>query len=462
MGVMTWQHYLGAILGIALVIGAGVVSGIRSGKKGVSTSGERSLGTILVTGSLLGVITGGASTIGTAQLAYTYGFSAWWFTLGAGLSCLVLMLTFARPFYFSGNRTLAQFIAPEYGQKAASVSAMLMSVGNFLSIVSQLFSGIALIATITTLPQETAGIITVALMISYILFGGMRGSGVTGLLKCALLYLCCGVCAAIVLTSDGGWGALRAALPARQFFNLLARGAATDLGAGLSLVLGIMTTQTYFQVLLMSKNFTVYRLSCLLGALLIPPIGVAAILVGLYMRVHEPAILPASALPLFLMQKLPPVFAGLCLGALLITIVGAGAGLTIGIASNFTRDIYKVYLRPDASAKELSHISNLCIVAIPCLTLIFLFTGTGSLILTWSFLALGLRGAVFFAPLCGAVFFPGKIPPRYAMAAIVTGPVVVVVSKLLGVSIDPVFPGALASLLLMAAGLAFGKGGSAE
>ena len=300
--------------------------------------------------------------------------------------------------------------------------------------------------------------ITVVLMISYILFGGMRGSGVTGLLKCVLLYLCCAACGVIVLTSDGGWGVLHAALPAEQFFNVLARGALTDLGAGLSLILGVVTTQTYFQVLLMSRDFGVYRRSCLLGALLIPPIGVAAILVGLYMRVHYPGIVPASALPLFLIEKLPPVFAGLCLGALLITLVGAGAGLTIGIASNFTRDIYHVYINPGASQKTLSRLSNGLIVLIPCLTLVFLFTGMGSLILSWSFLALGLRGAVLFAPLCGSIWFRGKIPPRFAMAAIIAGPSATVLSKLfLPLPVDPVFPGVFAALLTMGAGLLAGK-----
>ena len=38
----------------------------------------------------MGTLVGGASTIGTAQLAYSFGFSAWWFTLGAGLGCVML------------------------------------------------------------------------------------------------------------------------------------------------------------------------------------------------------------------------------------------------------------------------------------------------------------------------------------------------------------------------------------
>lgn len=459
---MSWQLYFGAILGVFAVIGAGIWSGIRSGRRGVSTSGRRSLGTFLVTGSLLGAITGGASTIGTAQLAYTYGFSAWWFTLGAGLACLVLLLAFGRRFYTSGNETLTQFIAPEYGQKAACIAALLMSLGNLLSIVSQLLSGVALIETITPLGGMAAGVIVVALMISYILFGGMRGSGVTGLVKCALLYLCCAVCGIIVLRSDGGWSALRASLPAEQFFNLLARGAATDLGAGLSLVLGIITTQTYFQVLSMSRTFGVYSRSCLLGTLLIPPIGFAAVLVGLYMRVHSPDISPSAALPLFIIEKLPPVVAGVCIGALLITVVGAGAGLTMGIASTFTHDVYRVYVNPNAAPNTLGRITNLLIVLIPCLSLVSLLGSMSSMILSWSFLALGLRGTVFFAPLIGAICFPGKIAPRFALAAIIAGPLATILSKLfLTLPLDPVFPGLFAALLIMAAGLAVGKAESA-
>ncbi|WP_154029526.1 sodium:solute symporter family transporter [Romboutsia lituseburensis] len=105
----------------------------------------------MVAGSIIGTLVGGASTIGTAQLAFNYGFSAWWFTLGGGIGCLILGLGFAKPLYNSEITTLPQVFAREYGQTASTVSTVLMSIGSFLSIVAQVLSGIALVTTVSHL-----------------------------------------------------------------------------------------------------------------------------------------------------------------------------------------------------------------------------------------------------------------------------------------------------------------------
>ena len=60
---------------------------------GTKTKGGQSQNSLpVVAGIIIGTLVGGSSTIGTAQLAYHYGLSAWWFTLGAGIACLILAL----------------------------------------------------------------------------------------------------------------------------------------------------------------------------------------------------------------------------------------------------------------------------------------------------------------------------------------------------------------------------------
>ena len=55
--------------------------------KGSGTTLAIALSTVSI-GAIIGTLVGGSSTIATAQLAYTFGMSAWWFTLGAGIACL--------------------------------------------------------------------------------------------------------------------------------------------------------------------------------------------------------------------------------------------------------------------------------------------------------------------------------------------------------------------------------------
>ena len=79
---LTIEHLIIMLLTVALVIGGGIYSA-RSVKSAEGYSlGGRSAGVPLVAGSIAGTVVGGGATVGTAQLAYSMGLSAWWFTLG--------------------------------------------------------------------------------------------------------------------------------------------------------------------------------------------------------------------------------------------------------------------------------------------------------------------------------------------------------------------------------------------
>ena len=89
----------------------------------------------MVSGTIVGTIIGGASTVGTAQLAFSVGFSAWWFTLGAGIALLVMAAFYAGPLRASKLQTIPQFLALHYGARAGKLAAVAASVGIFFSIV---------------------------------------------------------------------------------------------------------------------------------------------------------------------------------------------------------------------------------------------------------------------------------------------------------------------------------------
>ena len=102
------QHILGIIITLTAIVGLSIYSG-KSAKE------KKGANSWIVAGAIMGTLVGGSSTVGTAQLAYMYGMSAWWFTLGSGIACLVLALIYAKPLHRSGNQTLMCFIKNEYG-----------------------------------------------------------------------------------------------------------------------------------------------------------------------------------------------------------------------------------------------------------------------------------------------------------------------------------------------------------
>ena len=445
----TWM-IVGLVVTIALIAGLSIYSGTKN-KAGASSKN----GAPIIAGVIIGTLVGGSSTVGTAQLAYNYGMAAWWFTLGGGIACLILALGYVGPLRRQGCPTLVGMIRKEYGDGAGMAASILNSVGTFINIISQLISATAVIAVLFpdmgVVPEL---IISAAFMVLYVVFGGTKGAGMVGVVKTILLYVSMLGCAGVVLALVGGVGPFADMVhnidnpEGIHFFSLIARGAGEDIGAGLSLVLGVLTTQTYAQAVLSGKTDGAARRGALLSAFLIPPIGVGGILVGLYMRANAalyPGLTAKTALTTFVTAEMPPVLAGVILGTLFIAVVGTGAGLALGISSILNNDIVKrVTHKFDDPRKES-----------------WLSTGSlGDTILQFAFMSMGLRGAVVFLPLCAALWLPGRIDRKFAMASIIIAPICVllfgtVFSSL--ISFDSLFIGILASLIIMGIGLAAGR-----
>ena len=97
-------HVVGLVATILLIIGIGVYSGRKVKSAADFSSGGGKAGSWIVCGAIMGTLVSSQATIGTAQLAFSYGMSAWWFTLGSGIGCLILALGYAAPFRRSGCR----------------------------------------------------------------------------------------------------------------------------------------------------------------------------------------------------------------------------------------------------------------------------------------------------------------------------------------------------------------------
>ena len=104
---------------VGLVVTIGVIAGLSIYSGARAKSGESGKnGAPIVAGVIIGTLVGGSSTVGTAQLAYNYGMSAWWFTLGGGIACLILALVYVGPLRAQNCPTLVGMIRKEYGDGA--------------------------------------------------------------------------------------------------------------------------------------------------------------------------------------------------------------------------------------------------------------------------------------------------------------------------------------------------------
>jgi SSS family solute:Na+ symporter len=455
------------IVGLCLTVGLIVALAIYSGAKAKGTENNNGAG--VVAGVIMGTLVGGSSTIGTAQLAYQYGLSAWWFTLGGGIGCLILALVYAKPIRKSHNPTLVGILRDEYGEKVGFTASILNTVGTFINIISQLLAASAVVmiflpgcSTLITV------LLSAAFMALYVLFGGTKGAGMVGVLKLILLYVSMVICGLLALAMAGGpvtfWSMVEGFCQETgiNYFSPFARGIGIDLGAGLSLVFGVLTTQTYAQGILSARNDKVARRGGVISALLIPPIGVFGILVGLYMRsITDPATFVAkSALTQFVLDNLHPLLGGVVLGTLFIASVGTGAGLALGISTMLCKDVIPKFTHRFDTQPKAAILSKVLIVAVLAVGCCLSTGSLGDIILNFAFMSMGLRGAVVFVPLACALWRKGKIRSSFAMASVIAGPAAVLAGNLLHAPIDSLFIGIAVSAVIMGIGLlAGGKGG---
>jgi len=448
--ILTTGHLVGIGVTLSIITGVGVYAGSKVKSAQDFTIGGRKAGSSVIAGTIMGTLVGGASTIGTAQLAFQFGLSAWWFCLGAGIACAVLGLGLARRLYESSVETIPQYLVKTYGTGIGPISSVFTSVGIFFNLIGQLLAFVALLTSVFPISPLFAAGVGVLLVLAYVMFGGVWGTGLVGVVKLLLLYGCVIVCGAIAYSQVGGASGLMSKFPAYPWFSLFGRGLSLDLAAGFSLLVGVLSTQTYIQAVLSGRDAHEARKGALISAVMIPPVGIGAILVGLYMRSAFPETPSAEVLPVFVLKFLPPAIGGVVLATLLVAVIGTWAGLSLGISTMLTKDIYKKFFRKQASDTETLAVQRLLIFLVCLLGLVFVQDNTKSLILGWSFMSMGLRGCTVLLPLLGAMFFPQWVSQRAGVAAAVLGPL----SSLLWhvaypKGLDPIYPGLLISLVAM-------------
>ncbi|MBR1804742.1 MAG: sodium:solute symporter family protein [Muribaculaceae bacterium] len=485
-------HIVGVLLTVALLLVVSWWSGRKVKDARAFMTGGTS-GSWMVCGALLGTLAGGQSTIGTAQLAFSYGLSAWWFTIGAGLGAMLLGLVYAGPLRRSGCTTLLEIVGREYGRKAETLGSILFLVGIFISIMAQVLSSSAMIGSLFGIPTVWASVAGAVLIMLFVLFGGIRSAGASGIIKLILLYFSSLAAGVIVWHLGHGITGLRSSIDGvcglsaignlsglngieqihHRYGSLVARGVTKDLGGCLSLILGVVSTQTYAQCIWSGASTRQARRGALLCAFFIPIIGAACTLVGLYMRGHyvtaEEAMamrqagqaLPqgvgviadsAQAFPQFILNHLPAWLGGIMLGTLLINIIGCGSGLSLGAATIMVRDVFtNVRARLQWREGRLSQLQHtrLSIVGLLVVAVLATMVFHGSFINDLGFLSLGLRAMAILFPLSFALWLPGRFAARRVLLSMPVGVAVMLVANMVSLPGDAVYYGLASSLLVL-------------
>ncbi|WP_392561099.1 sodium:solute symporter family protein [Orbus sturtevantii] len=447
---------IGLYLGIVITLGIVCLIGIVAMRK-VTNSEDFSIGgrkstAVVVAGAILGSIVGGGGTVGTAQAAFSKGLVGWWQTLGLGMGCLVLGVFFANHLYKTKVETVPQVLMKTYGPKIGPITSIFGSIAIFFSIISQLKSFTPLLQSMfpDTISLQAAAVIGVILVLCLVMFGGLMGASMVGLFKMLMIYISMVVCGVLAFAKIGGFSGMFDKLPA-SYFNLFADGS-SNLASGVSLCLGVLVTQIYIQAVLSAIDAKAARNGALISCALTLPMGLFGVAIGMYMKVAHPELQAAQALPQFFLTYMPSFIAGIFIATLMITTLGSMAGLSLGVATMMTRDLYK-RLRATASDKENLYVLRGVIVVICLLAGYFTVSKAAVYIQEFVFLSFALRTCVFLIPMAFAFFYKGRLTAAAGLASVLAGPIVNIIWNVLKgdsgfiLGIDPIFAGLMAGLI---------------
>lgn len=442
---------------IAVVLGFGIraARSVHS-TKGFSVGG-RLAGVPLVAGGIAGTCVGGGATVGTAQLAATVGLSAWWFTIGSGVGLIIMGLFYARPLRRTALETIPQFLAQNFGLTCGVFSSIVSSIGILFSAVASCLPAIYIIAAIFGIPFLPATVLLILTVAAYAFFGGMKSAGVM---------------AAHSLFADP---AVAAALP-KGAFSLLHGDMSHILANFSSVVIGMLCTQSYIQAIFSASNPRTASVAAFTAALISLPVGLPCAMVGIYMGAAHPEIMPILSLPTYLLTEQPSLLGGIAMGGIMLSLIGSIAGLSLGIGTMLSRDIFhraRVTLRarkihklaenPENQVIDITeiptpnhpyHLSELAVTRLIVLLTITLaafiaLANEGSQVLFWNFLSMALRSGGIFLSLSFAIFASGTITAMSATLSMALSTVAALIAVFLGAAGNPLFFGLAVSALCL-------------
>ncbi|PKU22120.1 sodium:solute symporter family protein [Telmatospirillum siberiense] len=456
---LTIGHWISLAATLAVILAVTVYS-TRSVRSAVEFSlCGRSSGAMLIAGGISGTCIGGSATIGTAQMAYSYGLSAWWFTMGEGLGLIVLAAFYAYPLRKSGLETLPQYLGRHYGGLAGPLTSLISSLGILFSAVASVLSGIAMVELVFGMASWQAAALIISMVVACVCVGGLKGAGVSGLLKMGVLWVTLFAAGAVATLALGRMPDFDALFPAFPWFSPIARGLPDCLGNVASLIVGMICTQTYIQAVYSASDTKVAAVGTLVAAAITIPVGLPSVAIGMVMHVTHPDIKPILALPMYLVLHLPAWLGGIGLAGILFSIVGSVAGLALGIGTMLANDIGRNLFHVTGEGRILG-INRLAVLAVTILATLIALSNANSYVLDWNYMSMALRGGGVFVPMTLAIFWPRRLSAFWAVLSMAASTVVAVVGRFgLDWPVNPLFTALAVSLMVVGVGLVVGLAG---
>jgi SSS family solute:Na+ symporter len=427
LGLIVIVIYLAAMIAIGLASrrrARGVDNFLVAGRSGTS---------LFITGSLLATIVGGSATVGMAGLGFSRGLTGMWWLLVGSAGLIVLGIFWAGKVRELGLYTLPELVEKQYDQRI-SLAASILIVISWLGVIAGQIVAAGNILSVLGLGSPVLWMVIFSTVFTvYTLLGGQYAVIRTDSFQIGIIFI--GIFAGLGLLMHrlGGWGGLEMSLPPERFsFPVSPQFGGYELAALLLLVgLTYVVGPDMYSRLFCARDTKTARNSVFWAAGLIIPFALAITFIGMGASALFPQIAPEQAFPAVINEVLPPVVGAIVLAALLGAVMSSADTCLMTASTILAVDIVGKF-RPSLNPEQVLSISR---------------WGIGGLGLLSLLLALMLKGVISALLFAYTIYTSGlilpvlagfykdklKVTPIGALAAIIGGGGVALVSKLLAI-----------------------------
>ncbi|KYQ95149.1 sodium:solute symporter [Serratia plymuthica] len=250
----------------------------------------RNLGPGLYLGTLSAVVLGGASTIGSVKLGYTYGISGVWLCGALGAGIVVLSTVLAKPLLQLKLYTVSQVLARRYHPAARVTSGAIMLAYDLMVAVTSIIAIGSVMQVMFELPFATSILLGGGLVVLYSTLGGMWSLTLTDIIQFIIMTV--GMMLMLMpmsIVKAGGWEAFGNLLPA-GYYQLSSIGLDTILVFFLIYFFGILIGQDIWQRVFTARSANVARYAGLGAGVYCVLYGVTGALIGMAGKIVLPQL----------------------------------------------------------------------------------------------------------------------------------------------------------------------------
>ena len=317
----------------------------------------RALGPGLLAATLLAANIGAGSTIGAAARGYRDGFAAWWWVGSAAIGSAVLAIWVGPRIWRLAAahdfKTVGDFLEWRYDRRVRAAIASLLWFGTVAILAGQLLAMAAVLGTIVGLGKTASCLIGAAVASTYFVAGGLKSSVTVNVLQLAVKLLGFAVALPLALSAAGGMDGFHHAFDRGPYWSGWSNG-----GSG------------WFYVAMVAPNFIVspgilqkaygarderaVRIGVGVNALVLLLFAAVPPILGMIARALHPELAQEDlALPMLFRYDLPFWVGAVGLAAIFSAEVSAADALLFMLATSFSQDLYKRFVNPAASDRQL-------------------------------------------------------------------------------------------------------------